>query len=127
MVPSTPTDYDVLIEELKDLATTLNVEDRLLAIKATARFIERDMQDAYYYLINLDMEQRRLSVTPYTRTEVGVASTRLAELELEYRHLPQKDVLLASVPSVKQLKRAYPNYFADTDVFLRELRRVMRG
>ena len=76
--------------------------------------------------IDLDMDKRRLSIRTYTKSELNMASRQLAELELENRTQPNKDVLLASVPSVRELKRAYPNYFADTDVFLRELRQILR-
>ena len=34
-------------------------------------------------------------------------------------------VVLVSVASVSALKRAYPNYFLDTDDFLKELQKII--
>ena len=126
LVPGTPSEHSELIAELRDLTGTLNVENRLRAIQALIHYIERELQGAYYYLLDLDLDKHMLSVTPYTRAQTEEASTRLAQLEVEYRPATNRDVLLASVPSVKELRRAYPNYFADTEIFLNELRRAIR-
>lgn len=128
VIPDTPNNERELGKELRDLAYTLNVEYRLLALRATARYLERGMLvgSYHYYLLDLDLKARNLSVAQYMSTDVQIASTRLAELEAEYQNNPEKDVLLVSVRSIKELRKAYPNYFADTDVFLGELRRILR-
>ncbi|MBI4267455.1 MAG: RelA/SpoT domain-containing protein [Chloroflexi bacterium] len=127
IIPSTPDNKNELVKELCDKARVLHVKDRLLAIKTirTSKVLRKG-SGYYYYLLDLDMEKRKLSITPYKRSQAQEASTKTAELELAYRSKshPNKDVLLVHVPSFNELKRAYPNYFADTDVFLDELDRA---
>ena len=111
--------------ELRELAHGLNVEERLLAIGATAHYVGSQADKAFYYLIDLDIANRRLLISRFTKAQADRASTRLAELELQYRGRPDRDVLLASASSVKELRKMYPNYRADTGVFLQELRRAL--
>ena len=125
-VPGVSTNQTELINELRELAHDLNVEDRLLAIKATAQYVGRQTGEALYYLINLNIANRTLRITRYARDEAAEAAEHLADLELEYRGHPDKDVLLASASSVKELRKMYPNYSVDTEVFVRELRRALR-
>ena len=125
-VPSIHTSQAELIGELRQLAHDLNVEDRMLAIGATVQYIGRQIGEAFYYLIDLNIADRRLAITRYPREQSAEAAKHLATLELEYRGNPDSDVLLASVSSVKELRKMYPNYRADTDVFIRELKRALR-
>jgi len=125
LVPGTPASETELTAELRELAHSLNVEERLLAIGATAHYIGSQTDEAFYYLIDLDIVNRKLSISRFTRAQAEQAAIRLAELELQYRGRPDRDVLLASASSVKELRKMYPNYRADTGVFLRELRRAL--
>ena len=124
LITNTPGNERELCDELRQLANDLNVTERLLAIGATAHFMRGQRLDAYYYLIDLDITRRRLSIFKYTKQETEKATTRLAELELEYRGKTDRDVLLVSVSSVDELRKMYPNYRADTSIFIRELERV---
>ena len=119
-VPNTPESERELCDELRQLANDLNVRERLLAIGATASFMRSRGQD-HYYLIDLDITERRLRITRYPKHETYEATRNLAELELEYRGKPDRDVLLVSVSSLVELRRMFPNYRADTSVFIREL------
>ena len=112
--------------ELRQLANDLNVKERLFAIGATAHYMQSQQPNAYYYLIDLDITRRRLSISKYTKRQTTEATTKLAELEMQYREEPSKDVLLVSVSSVDELRKMYPNYHADTKIFTRELERMTR-
>ena len=124
LIPNTPEEEDEICDELRQLANELNVEKRLLAIGATARFTRGRRRRAHYYLIDLNITTRKLSIVEYTKHETDEATKRLAELELEYRGKPDRDVLLVSVSSVDELRKMYPNYRADTKIFIQELQRV---
>lgn len=41
--------------------------------------------------------------------------------EQKTKNDPNSDVVLVSVGSLKQLKKAYPNYFLDTEEFIKQL------
>ena len=126
LVPGTPITPAELINELRQLTHDLNVEDRLLAIGATVQYVGRQTGEAFYYLIDLDIPNRKLLISRYARDQADEAAKQLAEREFKYRGNPNNDVLLASVSSVKELRKMYPNYRADTGVFLRELRRALK-
>ncbi len=123
LIPNTPENEHELYDELAHLANELNVRERLLAIGATVQYLRKE-SDAHYYLIDLDITNRKMSVSRYTKQQAGEATRRLAELELEYRGHPDKDVLLVSVSSIDELRKMYPNYRADTSIFLIELDRA---
>ena len=125
LVPDTPKNPMELVKELRTLTKSLNVEDRLLAIGTTAQFIGERKVEAHYYLVDLDIDKRKLRISRYSKAQADEATKRLAELELEYRLRSDRDVLLVSVSSVKELLRMYPNYRADTRVFLTKLKRVL--
>ena len=125
LVPGTPKNPKELVEELQTLARSLNVEERLLAIGATAQYMGGQKGKAHYYLVDLDISKRQLKIRRYSKARAEEATKRLAELELEYRNRIDRDVLLVSVSSVQELRRMYPNYRADTRVFLTELKRVL--
>ena len=121
-VPNTPDSIDELLLELKSLSEELNIADRLRAFRASVRYIQG--LQTRYHIIQLDQENRRVRATSYDRFEI--ASSKYAELETQYRNQPHMDVLLASVHGA-ELRRAYPNYFADTNIFIRELSRALKS
>lgn len=124
LIPNTPEKEHEICDELRQLANDLNVERRLLAIGATAHFMRRRRRGEHYYLIDLNITKRKLSIVGYLKHETDEATKRLAEIELEYRGKRDRDVLLVSVSSVEELRKMYPNYRADTKIFIQELLRV---
>jgi hypothetical protein len=124
LIPNTPEKEHELCDELRQLTNDLNVEERLFAIGATAYFMPGKGHGDHYYLIDLNIPERKLSIIGYSKYKTDEATKRLAELELEYRGKPYRDVLLVSVSSVDELRRMYPNYLADTKIFIQELQRV---
>jgi hypothetical protein len=46
-------------------------------------------------------------------------------MESEFKSDPNKDVVLVSIDSISALKKAYPNYFADTVDFIATLHEVL--
>ena len=51
----------------------------------------------------------------------------LAMREFETRDDPAFSVVLVSVGDVKELQRAYPNYFMDTQAFINRLERLLEA
>jgi hypothetical protein len=119
-VPGTPEDVATLRLELEALATQLDVLTRLTAFNRTLETIEQNLAGAEhrYYLLELTFLG---DATATLRTQ---GARRLAEAQDLYeaaervseRHR-DRDVVLVTVESFEQLKRAYPNYYADTYTF----------
>jgi hypothetical protein len=80
-------------------------------------------QDATSYLLKLDLTARLLTVKDYSRNQSGAAQEDYAAAEKSV--VSAGDVVLVAAGSANALKKAYPNYFADTTRFLRTLGRVI--
>lgn len=122
-VPKTPKDNRTLLSELRELARKLNVESRLKVLGKTLNVIgasETRRDGIKYILLVLEPSDpdRELTLYGFREGQVDLAS----ELYSEYEQRQGPDAVLVSVSEVASLQRAYPNYFLDTTVFLRELR-----
>jgi ppGpp synthetase/RelA/SpoT-type nucleotidyltranferase len=127
LVPSTPTNRADLISELDHYTEKLNVENRLRAYGDALRTINEGPAGAHYYLLNLDPNQNRLTVKSFTREKVDQAEKDYADAEKYVKQHPGTDAVLVAVDSVAALQRAYPNYFADTRVFVELLNQALQG
>jgi ppGpp synthetase/RelA/SpoT-type nucleotidyltranferase len=115
-VPNTPTDLALLNSEISSLADQLRVIERLRSYRATLSF--EGLRDAKSYLLELDAQKGEIKITGFRADQLQDAQEIYLATEEESADQPDKDVLLVSVGSFESLKRAYPNYFADTDVFI---------
>ncbi len=119
LVIGTPTGREEILVELRDLAKSLNVNRRLKGwTSAMKKIRSRNLTGAIWLLLVLDISGNTISVTGYKDSKK--AGQDLAKLE-KTSDLSRLDVVLVWVGSIKYLKKAYPNYFADTRAFLTEL------
>ena len=128
LVPGTPTNRADLIKELRHYVDTLNVTQRLQAYGSALQLVERSAShDNHFYLLKLDPSASQLTVTGYSSRRLGQAQEEYAIAENEVRMNQGTDAVLVSVDSLTSLQRAYPNYFADTDVFLQLVNQALEG
>lgn len=126
-VPETPTNSRELHDELKGYAKQLNVQSRLNAYGEALRSLTQRAEKAHYYLLELDTRESRLSVTGYRMNEMPQAEKKYQEAEKIARNSTSMDAVLVSVESLSALQRAYPNYFADTRMFVELLHQELTG
>lgn len=126
VVPNTPVDREGVRSELGDFANALNVKYRLKTYGDALRLTKK-AERAQYYLLELDIRASRLVVTGFAINQLAEADRRYQEAEKSARDNPALDVVLVSVESVAALERAYPNYFADTRVFVELLDQALSG
>jgi len=119
-VPGTPIGEEELLSELRHCANELRVKETLTGFTA-ALHITRPIKGDYY-LFSLDTVAQKLEITEYTRKKLEQASKDYAKKEREIRGKEGADAVLVSVDSIHNLRRAYPNYFADTAMFLKILK-----
>lgn len=127
LVPGTPVDRGELIAELIQVTEDLQVVHRLSEYNTALHSISNASQNAFYYLMQLDPELKTLTVTGYTERESNVAASKYAEAEQAAKARPGADAVLVSVESVGALSKAYPNYFADTRLFVELLKQALKG
>jgi len=121
-VPNTPTNEAELISELQELSSALRVRQRLQGWADGLRTLRsQHMKNSEMLLLVLDIGKNTIKVTGYQNRNEGVQA--VAEIEKSKR--TDVDAVLVWVSSVRQLRVAYPNYYADTKKFLDALDSVL--
>lgn len=131
-VPGTPADPAELRRELAQSTAELDAVPRLEAYSRMLRALPGDIRNgrARYFHIYLElMGERRAQVrwNEYAEDERPEAIRAYEEVEGAIQRFGGAETVLVRVDSVSALRRAYPNYFADTSVFLAELRQAIGG
>lgn len=125
-VPGTPGDRGPLIKQLARQATKLKVTALLAGWAASMSFIHSGPADrAYYYVIELNLNERKVNITGYEDNHLAEAEAHRASKEKDAKEEVGLDVVLVSGDKLDQVKKAYPNYHLDTNVFLGMLERAI--
>ena len=125
LIDNTPPDRRSLVRELKKHAKSLNIVATLTAYRNTIEeIVPAAPRNIRCFLIHRDSTER-VQVSGYRDAERGRAYTDYNLVENTTRADPLADVVLVRVESLAALRRAYPNYFLDTEVFLGEVKRVL--
>ncbi|MBI5390754.1 RelA/SpoT domain-containing protein [Candidatus Woesearchaeota archaeon] len=130
IVPKTISNEKELYLEIKKKEKELNVISKLNSWAKAMKFFKEEDKDkkkkgSQFFLLELDILGERLNITGYPQ-ELEQAAI-LDYSKLEKRHAGQKDydVVLVGFDNLTDLKKAYPNYFIDTDEFLIHLKRII--
>jgi hypothetical protein len=78
-------------------------------------------------LLELDPGESQLTITGFAQNELQTAQAKYSEAERRVREHAGNDSVLVSVDRLTALERAYPNYFADTRVFVELLEQTLSG
>lgn len=128
LVPDTPVDISALIDELNEIADRLDAIRRLRTFGTAPTILEtQDVKGQHYFLLELDIEQNKLEVSGYKATDIDKAAADYLEAEKRLAGRAVGDAVLVSVESLASLKRAYPNYFLDTDLFVELTEKALAG
>lgn len=125
LVPGTPEDRSELFEEIRELAQRLDVANRLHAYGDALRTITTVLPGAHYYLLVLDPVSNEVRITSYRQSDQQKATDAYLDVERSIHEGSAADAVLVSVESLDALRRAYPNYFLDTHVFIDTLKEVL--
>lgn len=127
-VPDTPTNKQELREELNHYASALNVRYRLRTYGEAMRLLtKQNERAAHYYLLELNTLKAELKVSGFGRNSGPKAQQEYQEAEKRAKENAELDIVLVSVDSLSALERAYPNYFADTRVFVELMNQELAG
>jgi len=116
-----------VFSDMNDLIIDLGVRVRLSAFKVATKALTTDKEKekgAGYFVLLLDMEEKFVRYTRFSKDQLSKATDYYNNLESKNEGDSSKDVVLVSAASVRDLKKAYPNYFADTGEFEKNLDKV---
>lgn len=102
----------------------LNVENKLTGFGIAIKAIQSDNRRGIYYLLVLDPKNRTIRYQAYSKERFGVATEDYLKEEEKIVEGSQKQAVLVAAASIEDLKRAYPNFFLDTQEFLKILKRI---
>jgi hypothetical protein len=120
-VPNTPESESELKGELRRYAEQRALADRLRTYGAALHTAERSSAtdtDASYFLLNLNPSAQEVTISGFKRGELAQATEAYLDAEKHIKDNSGQDAVLVSVDSLASLRRAYPNYFLDTGVFV---------
>ncbi len=119
LIPATPTDRDELLQDLRTLAVKLDVVERLHIYQQSLRVPEVIQEpNVAFYLLELDRSNTSIRIYVFRREEWPAAVTKYMEIERSFADAGTTDAVLVSVDSLRDLRRAFPNYFLDTEKFI---------
>jgi len=125
-VPNTPTDKDELRKQLQTLAGQLKVVKKMnewARIHKIIENFEKETKDKFdFYLLNLDLSTKELKISAFRKSQEEFANSEYSKLEERMlKNKEDRDIVLVSADTAKELRKAYPNYFLDTKEFVNQL------
>ena len=120
--PDTIDDYDILIQEIKEIDNKLNLVSRLSALSVAINHTNanRKMKGKGYYVLILNYKDKLLRVRGFSPNQIELATKVYNDIEALNNQ--DVDVVLVSATSFDNLKAAYPNYFTDISEFVELMR-----
>jgi ppGpp synthetase/RelA/SpoT-type nucleotidyltranferase len=123
IVFGTPEDKFELFTQVKNLSDKLGVLNKIRSwanLLKTIDFIEqKHLHKPHFYLLDLNIDTKELTISAFDKTDEEKASFAYSEAEKKAtQDKLNKDIVLVEADTTKELKKAYPNYFLDTNEFL---------
>lgn len=115
-----------LLSMLKSSEKSLGVLLKLSGFSVAAKnIVSVGKERSSYHLVVLNTESRRLTIKSFPLSEQSQANAHYAEAEKNARDGQPLDPVLVTGGSVHGLRKAYPNYFLDTQSFVTRVRNIL--
>jgi len=126
-VPETITEKKELYKEIKRMAKELDVIGRMVAWKATVKHLSAKKNTLF--VLKLDIKNKQIVFSSFKNDREGwrKANEEYLNREKEYSNDKNCDVVLVGADNIHDLTYGYRNYFADTDEFLKHLRKILNS
>lgn len=130
-IKNTPLNSKELYSKIKEKVEKLNVIEKMIHWTGMMKVLYENIKSINknkkikFFLLELDIIGSKLDIITFNEDEEQKAIEQYALLEK--RHVGKKDydVVLVGVDTIKDLKKAYPNYFVDTTEFLVQLKKIL--
>lgn len=121
IIPNTPTGLNELKKEIARYMKLLKVEETLSWFSHAVKNLEDLPKKEGYILLILKPSERKISWTVFSKEQIETAAEYYAALEEKNQEKQDQQIVLFSLESAINLKKAYPNYFGDTKDFMKNL------
>lgn len=114
-----------ILKRTIDISKELDVVDKLTVYNSIVEELHHTQDEkTHYYLLELNTQDKNVTVSGYSREELPKATNDYLEREKIAKNNDSVQVVLVAAQSVSALKKAYPNYFLDTGKFVARIRRI---
>jgi putative GTP pyrophosphokinase len=111
--------------EVAKAESALRVLEKLRGFAIATANITTERGRGQYHLIILDSTRRSVSLRPYPLARLEEANVDYAAIEQRTKAGEPIEAVLVSAGPVDALRKAYPNYFLDTQGFVRQIEKVI--
>lgn len=127
-VPDTPGSRDEIVAQLREIMQRTDIMQSLHDWNDTVHMLEvKEAPEAYFYVLILDLAKRTLNVKSFRRDEAVASQRAYDAAEKETETNPNIQVVLVSVEDLDSLRKAYPNYYVDTQGFMQSVDAELLG
>jgi ppGpp synthetase/RelA/SpoT-type nucleotidyltranferase len=116
---------DELFAKVAAAEAKLRVLEKLSGFAVAADKITTVRGQGAYHLIVLNSSTRTLKIIPYPISRLDEANQEYAKIEARTKAGESIEAVLVSAGPIDALRKAYPNYFLDTQAFIKEITRVI--
>jgi hypothetical protein len=113
--------------KVAEAESELGVLQKLQAFSIAVDAITTEKGRGSYHLIVLDLQNKSVVVRPYATDRLQQAMDDYAKTEARITAGESIEAVLVSAGPVESLRRAYPNYFLDTDEFVRRVQWIIKA
>ena len=118
IVPDTPANDRELFDEIGRLDATLGITERLAAFQSIAASLTGPRRIANHWVVlELDLQASVVTGHAFRPSDLNSAIEWYLKREMESREEGRIEIVLVSSSSLSELRRAYPNFFADLSLF----------
>ncbi len=112
--------FEELLKQEKDL----DVLNKLSGFRVAAKHIKDDKKKGHYHLVTLDLDSMKASIQSYEPKDINEANEQYSLKEAEVNSGKNIQVVLVTSESIGALKKAYPSYFLDAELFNKQIGNV---
>jgi len=112
-----------------ELNGKLGVLDKIKGYSIAAKVIGDSKRNRrwLYFLITLDLSERRAQIRPYTEAEFSDAAMDYAKFEEQAEKGKKVSSVLVSAGPISVLRQAYPNFFLDINDFINKVEEIIHA
>ena len=123
LVSDIPISKQEIVEEIYAIDKLVNIREKLSAYNSAIKFIGDIPRDNEYYLLITDMRRKSIRVTSFEYKNIETATKRY-QLEEQWKEKKGIDAVLVAARKFKDIQDSYPNYFTETNSFLKQIDRL---
>ena len=113
-----------LVSDLNEIEGRKNILAQMEGVAVSAHHIETiERNYAGYHVIQLFISEKRVRLTAFQEAQDAESFYKIKEIETKDN--PNVAIVLMSAGALKDIKKAYPNYFLDTRSFLQNIRSII--